>query len=167
METKVTEPFRTAVWEGMLTADFNCRYWGYLCQRYSAYDRNSKIFLAITSSSTVASWSLWAHIDWLWKGLSMVSALIAIAVPYINWEHSIEKILEIRAGWIDTQYEYEKIWRRVQSGSVDEKAVETSLDGIAQKLKPLNSKVSSFPYDNKLATKSQNETLKARGLTQA
>ena len=74
------------VWEAMLDADLNFRYWDHLSRRYSAWDKYTKIFLAIMSSSAVAGWRIWNEVDILWKGLSAVSAVTAIALPILNWQ---------------------------------------------------------------------------------
>ena len=61
------EYIRKAVWDGMLGADFNKRYWDHLIRRYSKRDKYTKIFLATMSSSTVESWGIWDEIDLLWN----------------------------------------------------------------------------------------------------
>ncbi len=45
-----------AIWDSLLDADLNIRYWGYLSRRYYCINRFIKIFLAIIASGTVASW---------------------------------------------------------------------------------------------------------------
>ena len=74
---------RRVIWEAVLDADLNLRYWDHLSRRYSTWDKYTKIFLATMSSSTVASWGFWDEIDILWKGLSAVSAFTAIALPIL------------------------------------------------------------------------------------
>lgn len=149
----------------MLTADWNCRYWGYLYQRYNSYERYSKIFLAVTSSSTVAGWTFWTQADWIWKSLSALSALLAISVPYLNWQNSIEKTMELRGGWLEAKYMYEKLWRRIESGTItSQEEIESTMDEILEKQRPLDTKASSFPNIKSLAKKCQQEVLESRNL---
>ena len=62
------DSIRQVIWEAMLTADLNVRYWAHLSRRYSMWDKCIKILLALASSATVASWSFWNEVDILWKG---------------------------------------------------------------------------------------------------
>ena len=60
-------------------------------RRYSAWDKYTKIFLAVMSSSTVASWGIWDEIDLLWKRLFLLFRLsLQLSLPIIglaekNW----------------------------------------------------------------------------------
>ena len=51
------------IWEAMLDADLNVRYWDHLSRSYSTWDKYTKIFLAFTSLSSAASWSIWSEIN--------------------------------------------------------------------------------------------------------
>jgi hypothetical protein len=114
----ISEPIRTQIWKEMLSAELTQLYWEKLGQVYRSYDRNSKIFLAITTSTTVASWTLWVQYDIIWKVLSGLSALIAVVVPLMRWEYSIERVVELKGGWLEISYEYEKIWLRIETASI-------------------------------------------------
>jgi hypothetical protein len=81
---------RKYIWELMLDSDMNVRYWKYSVIRYYNYDKRSKIFLAVMSSGTVASWSIWSSVPLLWQFLSACSAIIAITLPILNFQKSIE-----------------------------------------------------------------------------
>lgn len=164
MQNTIPPDLKEKIWRDMLTAELNHLYWGYLNQRFSSYERNTKIFLALTSSSTVASWGLWGQVDILWKVLSTISAVIAIASPFMNWQYSVEKTLELRVGWLEIQYEYEKLWRKIKVGNAKNNDIENSLDGIFNKLKPLSVKSADLPRDRKLSVKCQKEVLESRGL---
>jgi hypothetical protein len=83
---------RKSLWYSMLDADMNARYWSYLSRRYSNRDKYSKIFLALMSSGTVASWGFWSDMQIIWKILSACSALLAIALPIINWPKMISNM---------------------------------------------------------------------------
>lgn len=165
MPLKVTRKTRKKVWKDMLDSEWNYRYWGYLYQRYDKYERNSKIFLAISSSSTVASWTFWTQIDWLWKGLSAISALLAITTPYMNWQNLMEKTLELRTGWLDAMYIYEKLWRRIETSKIDQEEIEKIIDEMVNKHKYLSTKSSGFVNNKILAKRCQQEVLESRKLS--
>ena len=49
---------RKIIWDSMLDAEMNERYWSKLSKRYYKKEQRTKIFLAIMASGTVASWSI-------------------------------------------------------------------------------------------------------------
>ena len=55
---------RKLIWKALLDADMNVRYWKYMAQRLVKRDCNTKIFLAVMSSSTVGSWWIWEDIPY-------------------------------------------------------------------------------------------------------
>jgi hypothetical protein len=93
-----------------LDADLSVQYWTYLSRRYSKWDKYTKIFLAVMSSSTVASWGIWGEIDILWKILSAISALVAVALPILNWQQMIARMSDLVGKWSRIRYEYENLW---------------------------------------------------------
>ena len=80
----------------MLDADMNARYWKRLVNRYATRDKWLKIFMALMASGAVAGWGLWEAIPWLWKTLSSASAVVAISLPVLNYQKSIEQ-MSVRA----------------------------------------------------------------------
>lgn len=161
----ISDPIRDQIWKEMLTAELTQLYWEKLGHTYRSYDRNSKIFLAISTSSTVASWTLWVQVDILWKILSGLSALIAIVVPVLRWEYFIEKTSELKEGWLDVSHEYQNLWLKVETKSItSDKSVLKIRDDIFRKEKSLDSKSSSLPRDRKLIELCDDEIRTRRGL---
>ena len=115
---------RQVIWEAVLDADLNLRYWDHLSRRYSTRDKYTKIFLATMSSSTVASWGFWDEIDILWKGLSAVSAFTAIALPILNWQKKIGEMSNLRGKWSRISRAYENLWEDLLLGRTGTELVE-------------------------------------------
>jgi hypothetical protein len=128
-----TDDVRVAVWDALLTADMNVRYWNQISYRYSRNDTWTKIFLAATSSSTVATWGFWAQISWVWKSLSAVSALLAVALPILNWNKKVSAIADLHGRWIQIRNEHETLWRRMESGAVSDAEAEITFQNIRNK----------------------------------
>jgi hypothetical protein len=123
------DSIRQVIWEAVLDADLNLRYWDHLSRRYSAWDKYAKIFLAIMSSSTVAGWGIWNEINilWtdlsLWKGLSAISAVTAIALPILDWQRKIGEVSNLKGKWSRISRAYENLWEDLLLG-------QTSTEGI-------------------------------------
>lgn len=151
-------------WNSMLDADLFVRYWFYLSKRY--YDRDTflKIFLAVMSSGTVASWGFWSQISWLWKVLSAVSMLISIALPILNWQKMIERMSLLKGKWTQIENEYELLWLTYKNKSNNNLELEKQF----RKIKEMENKISeietNLPYDKKLLGQCYDEVLASRGL---
>lgn len=145
----------------MLDADMNVRYWSCLSRRYYNRDKFVKIFLAITSSGTVASWKLWSEVDIIWKILSGISALIAIALPILDWQKVIESIASVKGKWTQLETEYAALWHKInlnQSVSIDEYKEIKKLEADAVQSE------TNLPKDDKLIKKCRDEVVTSRGL---
>lgn len=106
----MTTEFRKAVWNSMLDADMNARYWKKLVSKFIWRDTVLKIFMAVMASGTVASWGFWESNVLVWKFLSSVSALAAIALPILNHQKKIEAMSELAGKWAELRIEYEDMW---------------------------------------------------------
>lgn len=148
----------------MLTSDLNYRYWGHLGRRYSKWDRTARIFLALTSSSTVASWSFLIEYDLVWKFLSALSAAIAVSLPVFNWQATAEIIVELRAGWLQNLKEYENLWTRIEEDSMSREEYHLIMQRLSTQEIELDRKAANLPDDARLKQSCQDEVISARGL---
>ena len=150
------------VWEAMLDADLNFRYWDHLSRRYSAWDKYTKIFLAIMSSSTVAGWRIWNEVDILWKVLSAVSAGTAIALPILNWQKKIGEMSNLRGKWSRISRAYENLWEDLLLGRTSTELVEeyrrirNEMEGEEDNTAP------DLPRNKKLIKRYRDEVLESR-----
>ena len=155
------EYIRKAIWEAVLGADFNTRYWSHLIRRYSKWDKYTKIFLATMSSSTVAGWGIWNEIDILWKSLSAISAVTAIALPILDWPKTISRMSDLVGKWSRIEYEYENLWLELQNNN--------PINRIEEEYKRIRGEVAGLddtglPEDVKLKKQCRDEVLESRGL---
>jgi hypothetical protein len=111
----------------------NVRYWYDIRYPYCRKDVVTKIFLAVTSSSTVATWSFWAEISWLWKSLSAGSALLAIALPFLNWNQKMIDIADLRGKWVQIRNQYDSLWRQMQNDQFTEAQAEAAYTTVQAK----------------------------------
>jgi hypothetical protein len=150
----------------MLDADMNTRYWSYLSRRYYSLDKYSKIFLALISSGTVASWGFWSDIPLLWKIFSGLSALLAIALPLLNWPRMISNMGILKQYWTEIKTDYEMTWITLEKGKSEDE-IEKEFKKIKQKEVKASQNETNLPYDKKLLWKCRNEVLESRGLNRS
>jgi hypothetical protein len=150
----------------MLTADMNVRYWRELRYYYERKDVTTKIFLAATSSTTVATWGFWTEMSWLWKSLSAVSALLAVALPILNWSKKMADIADLHGAWVQIRNQYDSLWRRMQNYQFTESEAEAGYTTIQTKeaeVERSETKISA-KRDAKLIEKCYTDVFRARNL---
>lgn len=147
----------------MLDADMNSRYWKYLVIRYSRIDKWLKIFLAMMASGTVAGWGLVEAIPWLWKTLSSFSALIAISLPFLNYQKSIEQMSFLAGKWGTLRIDYENLWLEFQNNP-NSKTLNPAYKKIRKIESELQVKETKLPNNKKLLIICYNEVIKSRDL---
>jgi len=154
---------KRTIWDSMLDADLNDRYWGHLSSRYYSRDKFSKIFLAAMSSGTVASWGFWSDLPIVWKGLSAISALLAVALPILDWPKMIENMVNLKQKWAQIKTDYELLWLDVTNGA-DNKFIENELKKIKIKEAKFSQADANLPKDKKLINQAREEVIISRGL---
>ena len=91
----------------MLDADMNARYWKYLVERYRDRDTILRIFVAVTTSGTVAAWGVWQDLELIWKTLSGISAILAISMPILGYPKLMETTSELAGKWCGLRIEFQ------------------------------------------------------------
>ena len=154
---------KVLMWRGLLDADQNARYWRAMTLRYVRRERLAKIFLAILSSATVAGWSFWRDISLMWQSLSVVSAVVSVALPIFDVPKHVEAMGELHEKWHQLLNEYETLWsvRATMSNS----EVQKRLAKLKQAEVEAAKKAVKLPNDDeRLGAKTYNEVLRERHL---
>lgn len=148
----------------MLDAHMNALYWHALAHRFSEREKWAKIFLALAASGTVASWGIWKDVEIAWKVLSGVAAVLAIALPILDWPTKIAKMNELKTFWRRMQHQYEFLWLQLERGQ--------PLDALEVEFKTLKQEEAqgklddpTLPSDDALLLECQERVLASRGLT--
>lgn len=153
---------KKAIWDSMLDANLNVRYWGHLSRQYYKTSRSFQIFLALMASGTVASWGFWQDIELLWKILSGFAAVSAITLPILRLENKIEKMSILKGKWIELENEYEFLRITMENKNLNE--LEQEYKRIKDKEIEASKEEKTLPQPKKLANKCYQEVLKSRGL---
>jgi len=154
---------RKAIWDSMLDADMNVRYWAELGRRYYKKDIRYKIFLAAMSSGTVATWGIWSEVQPLWKTLSAISAVVALALPIINWPKMIQSMGNVKQKWVDIKADCEILWVEVNSKK-DQAVLKEEFKKIKKREATASQQETNLPKKDKLVDECCEEVLESRGL---
>ena len=154
----------TDIWNSSLTAELNVRYWDSLCRRYYLIDRYVKIFLAVTSSSTVAGWGFWKEMKILWQILYGISTITALALPILDLRGKIQLMARVGEKWAQILSQYDILILDLKNGM--------GLDKIAKQYRQIREKhpsgIGSALPSNKerLKEKLYKEIVKSKGLNE-
>ncbi len=85
---------RINIWNAMLDAEYNVKVTDRLGKKYYKYDMSSKILLALTTSSSFLSLTIWGYFHILLEFLTALSTIIAIAIPIVNLPKSMRILVE-------------------------------------------------------------------------
>ena len=160
----VSAGLRKEVWNSMLRAEMNAIYWGEMVRRAYNKDRVCKFFLLATSSTTVAGWKFWQDYDFLWKGLSVISALLAIALPIINWAKNVADGSNIRGKWLQLARELSNLRVQIASGQRTETEIQGIYDALTTKEAAVSTEETPHRINQKARQEAFDEVLKTRGL---
>ncbi len=151
-----------ALWDSLLGADMNSRYWAYIARRYQRRLKAATIFLAATSTSAVGALLVSLKVDWLPQVLSLATAVIAIALPILNWEGTIQTAVRVVERWAFLRTAYERLW--VSLPAISNADASTKFDEIKGRELELSWIEVTLPHDQTLLQKSYTEVLQTRGI---
>lgn len=145
----------------MLDADMNVRYWGALGRKYTGHEKYIKVFLAIfSSSSAIASWSVWATHPGIWRVLVSLSALLAIALPILNLSGTAEKAVDQKGKWTRLLSENEILWAKLEKDP--DMDIEREFRSIQEAMAQTGKDDATIPLDNGLRQQAYDEVLALR-----
>jgi hypothetical protein len=153
------------LWKAKLDSNFNERYWRLITEKYSKRDFYLKLFLAISASGTIAGWSIFAEYPVSWKTLSAAAAIASIASPLLAYGKKVEAAAGHAGKWADLRIRYEEIWETWRSKG-DAKIIKqehAKLLKVAIELTNVEPGL-KISEDKKLATRAQQDVLRAAGL---
>jgi hypothetical protein len=159
------EDLRDEVWSAMLTADYNSRYWEYLYKRYYQRQKWAEIFLAVTSSSSVAAWGIWSSTPLVWKLLSAASTLVAVTLPIINMKKQIADLADLLSQWVQIHAAYCVLWFDIEHTQPSRDLIIDQFKKLQGRETEVDKTTSNIPDDDKLLEKCRQEVLASRNNT--
>lgn len=157
------ETVRESVWKAMLQSDQEQRYWHAKACQYVKWDFRAKLFLAIVTSSSVASWSIWIESAILWKSLTVGASLLSIVLPILSLNDKVLAMTEVHAKWLQLMHDYEGMWR--DQDTLEQPEVRSRLDAAKRIESELSSKTINLPgKDIKLGGETFHQVKRDRNL---
>ena len=90
------------------------------CERY---DNLLKMFLAVVSSSSIATWAIWQRFGMLWGGIIAVSQVLNAIKSFLPWERRTREIASLGKNLADVLLCAEQNWYAVAAGELTERQI--------------------------------------------
>lgn len=156
-----TEAERKAIWDSLLESDFQKRYWHAKAGSFVKIDRRLQIFLAILSSAAVLTALDDLEMQYVWKWLSAATAIVATALPFLNFTRRSVAMTDIASKWHALEVEYSAMWRSIdRHGFSEQRFKELQTQEVE-----IGKAISELPTDDKkLQSKCYEQVFIARGI---
>jgi len=136
---------------------FNIFCWELSVDKYKRYDKIISIFSAIVSSSSIATWAIWKHLDWLWAIIIAASQVLTILKPYFPYfKYATElnnKKHELKA--LNTNVA--ELWNKIQNKRISEKEASEAYFGFKKQIITIEDFETDFTPDKKTKEKAKEE----------
>lgn len=152
---------RSSIWTSLLQADQEQRYWHRKARQYVQWDFRTKVFLALITSTTVASWTIWGDVPMLWKSLTVLASLLSVVQPFLSLNDKVQGMTEVHGKWLQLMHEYEALWR--DQTVVGDSEARARVESAKKVESELSSKAISLPgQDSALGAVTFNEVVRER-----
>ena len=112
------------------------RYWNQLKEfkthviylhNYAAHsqlrDKALNIFLAVTSSSSIAAWAIWQEYQIVWATIIASSQVVTAIKPFLPYKQRIKSVSDLNDKIQEISLKCEKEWFSVAEGELTEKEI--------------------------------------------
>ena len=87
------------------------------------WDKTINVFLAITSSSSIAAWAIWQKHDIVWAVIIALSQVVTAVKPFLPFKVRLKAVADLNDRIQDISLECEKGWFAVAEGELTEKEI--------------------------------------------
>lgn len=143
------------------------RYWKYMVQLKAwifyideyinvsyKWDRRINVFVAITSSSSIAAWAIWNRYSFLWALLIAISQVIVAIKPHLPFSKRIEILSRVSALLQTLFNKADYQWYKTSNGDLSESEINDILfDLKRQYLETVEKELSTISLPEKEALK--------------
>lgn len=105
-----------------------------LVKRYRKYDRNLNIFLAITSSSSIAGWAIWSEWAMVWGIIIAASQVVTALKPIFSFNKHVHT-LNTRCYKQEFLFlELDRLWHSIMDKELTTENAKTKLEHLKQRI---------------------------------
>lgn len=110
---------RDRLWHSLQNAKFKAGYLCELSKKASTWGNVYSFILALGSAGSVAAWTVWDEIPYVWASIVGLSQILHVAKPYIPFLRYEKEYMELCFKYEFLFLKYEKLWFRNEKGAED------------------------------------------------
>lgn len=133
-------------------------YLHFYYEKVEKSDRYIKAAIALTSSTSIASWAIWADLSYLWAVLIAASQVLTTVLPYMQISARKSSLLSMKSKIGSLKVYAEENWINVSAGDLsDQETKKINFAIERKKTKILTDSLGSatLPWDNEILKKSE------------
>lgn len=119
----MTSAYQQRYWTMLVETRVHVSYLHYYGAKSECRDKAINIFLAVTSSSSIAAWALWREFTWVWPLLIACSQVIAAIKPFLPYNQQRKSVVALSDAFQSTCLQIESQWFSVAEGFLPEKQI--------------------------------------------
>ncbi len=104
------------VWWSYLESEYTVRYWERLSSKCHRIDFWARFILAIATGGTFAGLWFWKYAPCIWKGVSLITFLLAATHTFMNWQKSESDASKLYAGHRMISLRYKNVMLHMKTG---------------------------------------------------
>jgi hypothetical protein len=111
----------TQIWSLLNDVKFKGYCLGFVVEKFQKWDRNLNIFLALSSSGSVAAWAIWNTYPLIWAGIIALSQVITVVKPYFPYFKYVKELNKKCFQVDNLSIDIERLWYEYRNETIDEK----------------------------------------------
>jgi len=117
---------RAKIWYLLADSKTNEKYSSLVVKKYQILDLITNIFLALTTSTSIAAWTIWNKFPALWILIIGISQVLMIFKPYFLFPKYIKVFNEKSIRWQQMTVDLEQLWFELNESNIDNNAASKS-----------------------------------------
>jgi len=111
---------RKQIWAELCNLRFKGYCLRFLTIKFQKWDRNVNIFLAISSSGSIAAWAIWESTTLIWGAVIAFSQVITVVKPYFPYFRYTKEINSKTIKIEVLNIEFERLWYKIENKKINE-----------------------------------------------
>jgi len=110
-------------WKMFVEARVHTGYLYHFGVQSEKIDKAVNIFLAVTSSSSIAAWALWKEFTWIWPLLIAAAQVVSAVKPFLPYDKRRKAVVLLSSEFQSICLQIESKWFSVAEGLLSEQQI--------------------------------------------
>ena len=119
----MTSQYQQRFWSLLVETRVHVYYLSHYTSKSEWWDKAVNIFLAITSSGSIAAWAIWQEFTWVWPVLIAGSQVVSAVKPFLPYNQRRKMASALADSFQSIALQVEAAWFSVAEGRLDEEAI--------------------------------------------